>query len=280
MAKEMLWFRHDTNSRSDEKLIRLQMDHGMTGLGVYWCIIEMLYEQMGSMRLQCERIAFELRTQSEIVQDVLTKYDLFQIKGDEVRSERVTETINQNFVKSKGARKAALTRWKDADALQPHSDRNANAMHKKEEEKKREERRREEKKEDEVSTLSREGTEPTPPTEHTHLPTNAKKTRTKVQGAGARRPTQQEVEEYFVSEGYTREAGAKAWKYYETADWHDAKGNPVRNWKQKMQAVWFKEENRAKPAFGPGSQQSSPVPTEIFTRYSAQTGMYHRPLQE
>jgi hypothetical protein len=131
-----------------------------------------------------------------------------------------------------------------------------------------------------IRALSPDGLEPLEQAEQVHSATNAKKTRTKVQGAGARRPTQQEVEDYFVSEGYSRESGAKAWKYYETADWHDAKGNPVRNWKQKMQAVWFKDENRAKPTFGPGSQQSSPVPTEIFTRYSAQTGMYHKPLQE
>ena len=37
---------------------------------------------------------------------------------------------------------------------------------------------------------------------------------------------------------------AKAFDYYDCADWHDSKGNKVKNWKQKMQAVWFKDENK------------------------------------
>lgn len=59
-------------------------------------------------------------------------------------------------------------------------------------------------------------------------------------------PTMDEVKQYFEENGYTIEAGIKAWKYYNEADWHDSKGTKVKNWKQKMQAVWFKDENRTK----------------------------------
>jgi hypothetical protein len=52
-----------------------------------------------------------------------------------------------------------------------------------------------------------------------------------------------EVVEYFVSNGYTPESAEKAFKYYEVAQWKDSKGNQVKNWKQKMQGVWFKSEN-------------------------------------
>lgn len=262
MAKDMLWFRHDTNARSDDKLVRLQMDHGMAGIGIYWCIIEMLYEQMGSMRLQCERIAFELRTHSETVSDVLQKYELFKIEGDVVTCERVTQTINQNFVKSKGARKAALSRWKDAGALQTQSESNANAMHKR-----REEKKEEEKKVDEAPPVS----------EIPILPS------AEIQKAPGRKvapgraefsaPTQTEVEEYFTANGYAKEAGAKAFRYYDTAGWKDSKGNKVKNWKQKMQGVWFKDENKAKAQV---SQDCSDFQTAEFTRYSPGTGKYYR----
>ncbi len=57
-------------------------------------------------------------------------------------------------------------------------------------------------------------------------------------------PTLKEVVEFFTPKGYSKEAAIKAWNYYETADWHDAKGTKVKNWKQKMIAVWFKEENK------------------------------------
>jgi hypothetical protein len=46
------------------------------------------------------------------------------------------------------------------------------------------------------------------------------------------------------------ELANKAFKYYETGNWKDGKGNQVKNWKQKMQSVWFKEENKEKPITG------------------------------
>ncbi len=52
-----------------------------------------------------------------------------------------------------------------------------------------------------------------------------------------------EVKTYFMENGYTEQSAMKAFKYYNDADWIDSKGNKVKNWKQKMQGVWFKEEN-------------------------------------
>ena len=59
-------------------------------------------------------------------------------------------------------------------------------------------------------------------------------------------PTQDEVSNYFIENGYSSDSGAKAFKYYHTGDWKDSSGKQVRNWKQKMQSVWFKEENLVK----------------------------------
>jgi uncharacterized phage protein (TIGR02220 family) len=155
MAKDTLWFKHDTNSRSDEKIIDLQMEHGMEGIGVYWCIIEMMYEQMGVMRLQCERIAFELRTHKKVVEDVLMKYDLFQIDGEIVTSRRVTEELEARCEVSEKARERADKRWEkvrlerdskmnDASAMHTHSAGNAQAMQRREEERREEDNREEE----------------------------------------------------------------------------------------------------------------------------------------
>jgi hypothetical protein len=64
-------------------------------------------------------------------------------------------------------------------------------------------------------------------------------------------PLLQDVILYFAENDFSKELAAKAFKYYETGDWKDGKGNQVRNWKQKMQSVWFKEENKitSKPKF-------------------------------
>ena len=58
--------------------------------------------------------------------------------------------------------------------------------------------------------------------------------------------TIQEVEEYFISKGYSIQAAQKAFDYYDSADWHDRSGKKVLNWKQKMRGVWFTEENKKK----------------------------------
>jgi hypothetical protein len=57
-------------------------------------------------------------------------------------------------------------------------------------------------------------------------------------------PSEAEVVLYFTENGYKKEIGIKAFNYYSIAEWKDSKGNKVRNWKQKMQAVWFKDENK------------------------------------
>lgn len=57
-------------------------------------------------------------------------------------------------------------------------------------------------------------------------------------------PTLLEVENFFLENGYTKQAGKKAFMYYQDGNWKDSKGNQVKNWKQKMRGVWFKDENK------------------------------------
>jgi len=67
-------------------------------------------------------------------------------------------------------------------------------------------------------------------------------------------PTQLEVEKYFLDNGYSTDGAKRAFDYYQTSIegkprskyWKDSKGNPVKNWKQKMRAVWFKDEFKTK----------------------------------
>src|SRR5690606_12856756 len=55
-------------------------------------------------------------------------------------------------------------------------------------------------------------------------------------------PTEEEVINYFKENGYSEEGAKTAFKYYEAGNWHDAKNNPIKSWKQKMIAVWFRPE--------------------------------------
>jgi len=70
-------------------------------------------------------------------------------------------------------------------------------------------------------------------------------------------PLINDVVNYFLEKGYSAEIGKKAFEYYDTAGWKDSQGNQVRNWKQKMIAVWFKEENKRSQVY---KAQNSPLP--------------------
>jgi hypothetical protein len=59
-------------------------------------------------------------------------------------------------------------------------------------------------------------------------------------------PSLLEVQSYFIENGFSKDLAKRAFDYYEVANWKDSKGNKVKNWKQKMRGVWFKEENKEK----------------------------------
>ena len=59
-------------------------------------------------------------------------------------------------------------------------------------------------------------------------------------------PTLEDVKVYFAEKGFSEQSAITAFNYYDVADWVDSKGTKIKNWKQKMQGVWFKDENRNK----------------------------------
>jgi uncharacterized protein YdaU (DUF1376 family) len=73
---------------------------------------------------------------------------------------------------------------------------------------------------------------------------NAVVIKNKAKSKKIKYPNIEEVAAYFKENGYDPKKGEKAWKYYAETDWKDSQGNTVRNWKQKMQGVWFKDENK------------------------------------
>ena len=101
------------------------MRWGMQGYGVYWAIIEDLYQNANAMRPHYESIAYELRVQSEMVQSILNDFDLFVFDGDNFGSLSISRRMQDRVNKSAKARESAFKRWNDATAMRTHSDRNA-----------------------------------------------------------------------------------------------------------------------------------------------------------
>lgn len=126
MSKEVFYFSHDYNARNDPKLMRVKMKYGMEGLGIYWCIIEMLYEQNGYIPLiNIESIAYELHSECERITDVLRNYELFTFQDESFFSESILRRLETRKNKSDSARESAKKRWNDANAMRTQCGGNA-----------------------------------------------------------------------------------------------------------------------------------------------------------
>lgn len=131
--KETFYFSHDYNARTDGKIKKLLSIHGMIGYGVFWAIIEDLYQNANALRTDYGCIAYDLRVQETLVKSIVEDFGLFQISGDSFGSYSVERRINRRSEKSQKARESALSRWnkqeveeeENANAMRTQCDRNA-----------------------------------------------------------------------------------------------------------------------------------------------------------
>ena len=106
------YFSHDYNARNDTKLVKLFMKYKLEGIGAYWCIIEMLYEEGGYLlRTEYDRIAFELRTDLELIKNVIENFDLFEKDKNKFWSITAIDRLNKRISKSTKARESVQKRW-------------------------------------------------------------------------------------------------------------------------------------------------------------------------
>lgn len=221
--KDAYYFPHFSNARHDSKIKRLRKELGIEGYGIYFMILEVLRDQedLSYPIADIDLLAEEFSTIDPKVEAVVKKYGLFKVGEDNYfYSPKLIEYLQPYFAKSKRGRAAALKRWHgnsnanaDANALPLQSSSSA---------KRGEESKREEMKEETESKI----------------------------------PSLSDVRSYFVEYGYDPEIGERAWNYYNESVrdskkkyWRDSKGNMIKNWKRKMQAVWFKPENKIKSDF-------------------------------
>jgi len=129
MAKNTFYFSHDYNSRLDEKIKLLIRKHGILGYGIFWAIVEDLYNNANALRTDYDGIAFDLRVDKNIVESILNDFDLFVFDNEFFGSLSVERRLNERNEKSVKARESALYRWKnksdDANAMQTQCDGNA-----------------------------------------------------------------------------------------------------------------------------------------------------------
>lgn len=126
MAKETYYFSHDYSARSDVKIKKLLMKLGAQGYGLFWMLVEDLYNNANELPTDYDSIAFDMRVDKKIVESVINDFDLFIIKDSYFGSKSIETRLDQRAEKSSKARESAYARWnKDANALQTQSDSNA-----------------------------------------------------------------------------------------------------------------------------------------------------------
>lgn len=116
MAKDVFYFTHDFGARNDPKLLAVSRRYGLAGIGLYWCVIEMLYEQGGSLELNSlDSIGYQLHDDDSIINSLVNDFGLFETDGKMFWSESVNKRIDRRAEIARKRRQAAQNRWNGSE---------------------------------------------------------------------------------------------------------------------------------------------------------------------
>lgn len=212
MAKDVFWFKHDSNAARDIKLMHIKHIHDFWGIGLYWCVVEVLREQP-KYKFSCSESGLGLLCTLVMCNDInrfttwyndCVRIGLFCVENVEFFSASLCERMSDwETKKTNGGAGGRPKKTETITESKAKRNRNNNRNRTIREEKRRREK-------------------------NIFIP-----------------PSALQVVEYFNLNGYSSDAGERAFKYYDEANWKDSRGKQVLNWKQKMQANWFKPENKA-----------------------------------
>jgi hypothetical protein len=82
MANDTFYFSHDYSARNDEKIKRLIRKYKYLGYGIYWAIIEDLYNNANALRMDYDGIAFDLHSDEKTIKSIVEDFDLFVFDGE------------------------------------------------------------------------------------------------------------------------------------------------------------------------------------------------------
>lgn len=143
--KDAYFFPHDSNARNDEKMLACRAVYGMEGIGIFWCIVEMLRDASGYKLVRNKYTFQTIATQLNIehqkaetfINDCVNEFTNSEGVGllcmDEkyLWSESLLRRMEVIDEKRAKARESANIRWqkgRETNVNIPQSDINANAM--------------------------------------------------------------------------------------------------------------------------------------------------------
>lgn len=106
--KATFYFPHDYNARGDEKIIPLLRAMGPEGYGLYWLVVEKLYEAAGKLGRDYETIAWDLKTDAAKIKRVVEGFGLFYIVKKRIGSKSVDRRLAERAERSQIARQKGI----------------------------------------------------------------------------------------------------------------------------------------------------------------------------
>ena len=120
------YFKHQSNSFTDIKIIKMRSKLGIESYGIFWALLELLFNEENKLCIDDYSVlAFTLQCDPDILKQVIEDFDLFVIEDNCFYSKRLNNHIEEINNKSSKAKENANKRWSNANAMQSHSDRNA-----------------------------------------------------------------------------------------------------------------------------------------------------------
>ena len=120
MALKQLYFKHDFNARNNPKLAKLKKQFGIEGIGIYWCLIEILYENNGKIKVELlEDLLWSERIDVDKAIKIMDIVGFTKV-GDCYLFESVNQRINEREEYCNMQREKANKRWqKKKETLTP-----------------------------------------------------------------------------------------------------------------------------------------------------------------
>lgn len=121
-GKDVYYFSHDCNARNDEKILMLRAEHGWEGYGLFWALVEMMFESKETClhHNKIRGIAVSYNIDITLLQNVINtaiNEGLFVSDGERFWSESLRKRKQafheQRQKKSEAGKKGMEVRWKD-----------------------------------------------------------------------------------------------------------------------------------------------------------------------
>ena len=119
-GKDAYYFSHDANARNDEKILMLRAEHGWEGYGLFWALIEMMFENNDTClhHNRVRGIAVSYNIDITVLQSVINtaiNEGLFVTDGEKFWSESLRRR-KQSFQelrkkRSEAGKKGMVSRW-------------------------------------------------------------------------------------------------------------------------------------------------------------------------